>query len=69
MIITIFLMVLGVIGYSIAIGQLSSVISSNNSKIAKWKERQNTLNSIREEFNMSFDLYMKLKSHLHLDYS
>lgn len=67
MLVSICLMVLGVIGYSLAIGALSSVISSIDSRQARYKERLNTLNSIRREFDMKFDLYWRLRQALHRD--
>ena len=67
MMVAICLMVLGVVGYSMAIGALSSVISNIDSRQARYKERLNTLNSIRREFDMKFDLYWRLRQSLHRD--
>lgn len=51
------MMIVGVVSYSFAISSLTSVISSMDSKMAKLKEKLNTLESIYKEYDMDFELY------------
>lgn len=63
------LMIIGVISYSFAISSFTSIISTLDSKAAKLKANLDTLNNIRSEYDMSFDLYWKLKQSLYYDHS
>ena len=61
-------MVVGVISYSFAIGSLTSILASIDSKQAKLKEKLDILNSIRREFNLPMELYMRLRQALKYDH-
>ena len=63
------LMLIGVISYSFAISSFTSVLSTLDSKAAKLKAKLDILNAIREEYDMSFELYWKLKQSLYYDHS
>lgn len=62
-------MIVGVISYSFAISSFTSIITTLDSKMAKLKEKLNTLNNIRSEYDMDFELYWKLKQSLYYDHS
>jgi voltage-gated potassium channel Kch len=65
----IFLLITGVVGFSFAIGSLSSVISSLDSKAAKLKEKLSTLEDIRNEYKIPYDLYRRLRLAMNYDHS
>ena len=62
-------MFFGVIAYSFIIGSLTSIITSLDSSTAKLKEKLDILNNIRAEYELSTDLYMRLKKNLKYDHS
>jgi hypothetical protein len=62
-------MCFGVCAYSFAIGSLSSVLSSLDSKKAKLKRRLCTLEEIRSEYKLGYDSYIKLKQALKYDHT
>lgn len=63
------LMIAGVISFSFATGALSSIISNYDSYEAKLKEKIGTLNEIKNDYNISNDLYNKLIKTLRYDHS
>jgi len=62
-------LIIGVIGFSFAIGSLSSVLSSLDVKAGKLQEKMDTLNNIREEYKIPYDLYRRLRLALNYDHS
>ena len=56
-------------GFSFAIGGLSSVLSTLDAKAAKLKEKLSTLEDIRNEYKMSYNLYRRLRVALNYDHS
>ena len=62
------IMIVGVITYSFAVGSLSTLISSLDSREAILKEKMNVLQNIRKEYDISTDLYMKLRKVLKYDH-
>jgi Ion channel len=65
----IILLIIGVIGFSFAIGSLSSVLSSLDAKAGKLQEKMETLDNIREEYRLPYDLYRRLRLALKYDHS
>ena len=63
------LLIVGVVGFSFAIGGLSSVLSSLDARSAKLKEKLSTLEDIRTEYKIPYDLYRKLRLALNYDHS
>ena len=63
------LMMIGVFSFSFAIGSLSSVLSTLDSKQAKLKEKLNTLNEINQSYNLNYDLYRRLRHCLKYDHN
>ena len=62
-------MVIGVCTYSFAIGSLSSVLSTLDSKHAKYKEKLVVLQDLKREYELDPDLYIRLKKALRYDHS
>lgn len=62
-------MVIGVVGFSFAIGSLSSVLSSLDAKAGKLQEKFETLNNIKEDYRIPYDLYRRLRLALNYDHS
>ena len=63
------LLIIGVIGFSFAIGSLSTVLSSLDAKAGKLQEKMDTLNNIKEEYKIPYDLYRRLRLALNYDHS
>ena len=61
-------MVIGVMSYSFAVGSLTSILSSIDSKQAKLKEKLDILNGIKRQFNLPMELYMRLRQSLKYDH-
>jgi len=59
----------GVVGFSFAIGALSSVLSTLDAKSAKLKDKLATLEDIRTEYRIPYTLYRKLRLALNYDHS
>jgi len=59
-ILTIFLMITGVIGFSFVTGSLASLIQNEDSNQAKLKESLHILQDIRAEYNIGNKLYSHL---------
>ena len=57
----IFILISGVVGFSFAIGSLTSVISSLDAKAAKLKEKLSTLDKIRHDYKIPYDLFRRLR--------
>jgi hypothetical protein len=57
------------VGFSFAIGSLSSVLSSLDAKAAKLKEKLSMLDDIRREYKIPYDLYRRLRLALNYDHS
>ena len=62
-------MVVGVITYSFSVGSLSSILSSLDSRQATLNEKLEILNSIKNDFNVPMDMYMRLRKALKYDHS
>ena len=62
-------MVVGVICYSFAVGSLSSILSSLDSREATLKEKLDILNSIKSDFKVPMELYMRLRKALKYDHT
>ena len=60
-------MCIGVCSYSFAIGSLSSVLSTLDTKKAKLKSKLNILEELKNEFKLDFDMYNRLKRALKYD--
>jgi Ion channel len=65
----IFLMILGVVSFSIMTGALSSIIASYDSREALLKEKISTLNQISHEYKIDIDLFNKLAKTIRYDHS
>lgn len=63
------LLIIGVVGFSFAIGSVSSVISSLDAKAAKLKEKLQTLENVRNEYKVPYDLYRRLRLAMNYDHS
>ena len=63
------LMLVGVVSYSFAISQFSSLFNSLDSRRARLKVRLDTLNAIRAQYPMEARLYWKLRQSLHYHHS
>jgi hypothetical protein len=59
----------GVVGFSFAIGGLSSVLSTLDAKAAKLKDKLASLEDIRTEYKIPYDLYRRLRLALNYDHS
>ncbi len=68
MILSSILMVFGVISYSLLIGSLSSMIYSADTTEKVLREKLRTLDLIRKDYGVSFELYWKLRQSLQFDY-
>ena len=68
MMISCILMVFGVISYSLLIGSLSSIIYSMDTTEKALREKLSTLDMIRKEFGVKFELYWKLRQSLQFDF-
>ena len=62
-------MFIGVCTYSFAVGSLTSVLSSLDSKEAKLKKKLNILDDLKMEYNLNTETYIKLKKVLQYDHS
>ncbi len=62
-------MVIGVICYSFAVGSLSSILSSLDSREAILKEKMDILNSIKYDFKVPMEMYMRLRKALRYDHT
>ena len=62
-------MVIGVCSYSFAVGSLSSVLSSLDSKTAQLKQKLSTLEELRRDYRLNHDIYIKIKKALKYDHS
>jgi hypothetical protein len=65
----IFLLICGVVGFSFAIGSLSSVLSSLDAKAGKLQEKLSILNNIKQEYQLPYELYRRLRLALNYDHS
>jgi hypothetical protein len=64
---SLFIMSIGVLMYSFAIGSLTSIVASIDAKNSKVNERLQTLNSIRYDFKISNDIYEKVRKLIKYD--
>ncbi len=62
------MMIIGAIGYTFAIGSLSSIIYSLDTRQAKFKEKLGILNKITKDHSVSPELYRRLKKVLKYDH-
>jgi hypothetical protein len=51
-----------VVGFSFAIGSLSSVITSLDAKAGKLAEKMETLENIKSDYRIPYPLYRRLRS-------
>lgn len=65
----IIMLLVGVIGFSFAIGSLSSILSSLDAKAAKLKEKLQILNEIQVEYKLPYELFRRLRLALRYDHS
>ncbi len=66
--ICIFLMIVGVVGFSFATGSLSSLMSNLDQTQAKLKEKMETLDYIRQHYDIDDDLASKLTKAIKYDH-
>ncbi len=59
----------GVCTYSFAVGSLSSVLTTLDTKDAKLKKKLSVLEGLRSEYELSHEIYAKLKKALKYDHS
>ncbi len=59
------LMVVGVIAYSTAISSISGIMSAANYKSKRLLSRLNVLSRLRDEYDINFELYWRLRQTLH----
>ena len=59
-----FIMIIGVISFSLANGSLSLILSQIDTKDAILQEKLIVLNKIRSNFELPLDLYVKCKKNL-----
>lgn len=64
-----FIMSFGVLMYSFAIGSLSSIVSTLDSKTAEMNQKLQTLYSIRSEFKLDHEIYDKVRKVIKYDLS
>jgi|LauGreDrversion4_2_1035121.scaffolds.fasta_scaffold139012_3 hypothetical protein len=62
------LMLVGAVAFSFSISQLSTMLSHIDTRSAILRERIGTLNSIRRDYKLNFDLYHRIKSALKYDH-
>jgi hypothetical protein len=62
-------MMLGVCAYSFAIGSLTSLLSTMDSREAKLKVKTGILEDIRGEYDIDYELYLRLMKQLKYDHS
>ena len=62
-------MCIGVCAYSFALGSLTSVLTSLDSKEAKLKEKMNTLEEFKSEYQINFGTYIKLRKAVKYDHT
>lgn len=63
------LSLIGAVSYSFAVSSLSSMLSALDTRSAQLRERMATLNQMKRQYRLSFDLYRRLKGALKYDYS
>ena len=63
------LMLIGVIAYSIAIGSFTSIMSASDKKEERLRAKLRLLSHVRNEFNINFELYWRLRQALHYDHT
>ena len=62
-------MCIGVCAYSFAIGSITSVLTTMDTREAKLKEKLNTLDELRTDYSVNYETYMKLKKALKYDHA
>lgn len=60
-------MIIGVVAYSFAIGSLTGIIQSMDSKTSKIRQKIDILTNIRSEYNIDFGLYWRLRRSLYFE--
>jgi hypothetical protein len=68
-VICIFLMLIGVISFSLGTGALSSIISNYDSTLAKFEEKMTSLHNIKVEYNLKPELFKKLTNSVRYNHS
>ena len=64
----ILLMIIGVIAYSMTISSITNIMSASNQKQKSLLEKLNILSHLKEEYNLSFDFYWRLRQSLHYEH-
>ena len=62
------LMLVGAVAFSFSISSLSSMLSTIDTRTARFRERLTTLNTIKRQYKLSFDVFRRIKSALHYDH-
>lgn len=60
-------MIIGVIAYSFAIGSLTGIFQSIDSKASKLRRKIDILSNIRTQYNIDFSLYWRLRRSLYYE--
>ena len=63
------LMLIGVIAYSVAIGSFTSIMSASDKKEERLRSKLRLLSHVRDEYNLNFELYWRLRQALHYDHT
>lgn len=62
-------MLIGVISYSLAIGIFTSIMSASDKKEERLRHKLRLLSVVRDEYNLNFELYWRLRQALHYDHA
>ena len=62
------LMIIGVISYSMAISSFTNIMSLSNRKSKLLLDKLRVLSHLRDEYELSFEFYWKLRQSLHYDH-
>lgn len=63
------LMMIGVIAYSVAISSFTSIMSSSDKKEERLRQKLDLLSYVRDQYNLNFELYWRLRQALHYDHT
>ena len=58
-------MLIGVIAYSVSIGSFTSIISASDKNEEQLRSKLRLLSVVRDEYNLNFELYWRLRQALH----
>ena len=62
------LMIIGVIAYSTAISSITSIMSASDRQQQELNKKLDVLTRIKQEYNIGFEFYWKLRQSLHYDH-